>query len=76
MLCAGCVTSQPPPPQVIVKTKMVRDRVPPAFLKRCEGYKGPWEQTEHAYKRGDVEEACRKRLNRQIGAIAQWDAGE
>ena len=46
------------------------------MLKQCPGYKGRWERTEDAFRRGDVEEACRKKLNRQIGAIAKWDAGE
>lgn len=75
-LLSGCVTSKPPVPQIVVKTKTVRDRVPKSFLAHCTGYTGRWEKTEDAYRRGDVEEACRKKLNGQIRAIAKWDSGE
>lgn len=72
MVSAGCTTVKP---TVIVKTEVVKDRVPGALLKPCpKEYSKEIQVTGDFVARGDTNAAGLKTCSAQVDSIRKWDA--
>ena len=70
-LCGGCTTV---PPEVVVKTVVVKERIPAALIKPCPPpYRKPIETTGGFIERGDQNEAALATCSAQVDGIRAWD---
>ena len=71
MLLAGCMATKPP---VLVKTDLIRDRIPASLLQLCPApYRKAIKVTGDFIERGDHNEAALKKCAAQVAAIKKWN---